>query len=344
MNILVTGGAGYIGSHTIRELKEKGYQPIVLDNLVYGHEKIVRETLDVPLIEGDIKDKIILDEIFCGRHPLTRNISIDGVIHFAAYAYVEESIMDPMKYYKNNVVGSLNLIESIINFNKTFNKNIPIVFSSTCATYGDIKSFPIVESTEQNPINPYGWSKLIVEKFLNDFGRSHGLKSVIFRYFNAAGAHPNGDLGEDHDPETHLIPLIFDVISKKRDHLKIFGNDYLTKDGTCIRDFIHVCDLASAHTKGLSWLLNQKNSKNFSPEVFNLGNGSGYSVLEIIKSVEFVTGLKVNKKLSPRRIGDPPILISCSKKAIDFLKWKPKYQNIETIIEHSWNWYCNSKK
>lgn len=341
MNILITGGAGYIGSHTVRQLQNAGYNPIVLDNLVNGHEKVVKNILKVPLIIGNVGDKNLLDSILIGNHPSTNNKKIDGIIHFAAFAYVGESISEPLKYFKNNIVETLIILESIINHKKNFNRNIPIVFSSTCATYGLIRKLPITEDSEQNPINPYGQSKLIVEKFLNEFGKAYGLKSVILRYFNAAGADPKGDIGEDHDPETHLIPLIFDVISGKKKFLEIFGDDYETDDGTCIRDYIHVNDLADAHILSLEWLCKQKESKNFQPEIFNLGNGKGYSVKDIINSVELVTGLKVKTKLSDRRPGDPPILISSSSKAMEFLKWSPKYPNIDQIIKHAWLWYCN---
>lgn len=345
MSILVTGGAGYIGSHTVRALKKANLDPIVLDNLVYGHEKIVTEKLNVPFIKGDIGDQKLINNLLDGTHEITKTSRIKGIIHFAAYAYVGESISDPLKYYKNNVKKSLDFLDSIISHNLKNKISIPIVFSSTCATYGYPKNFPINEDNNQNPINPYGWSKFFVERFLKDFGKSYGLKSVIFRYFNAAGADPYGDLGEDHTPETHLIPLIFDVISGKKEFLEVFGNDYPTKDGTCIRDYIHVNDLADAHIKGLNFLFNKKNSLNgFFPEIFNLGNGKGYSVKEVIEKTELVTGKKVNYKITRRRDGDPPILISSSDKASDILNWEPKYKKLELIIEHSWKWYCKNKK
>ncbi len=343
MSILVTGGAGYIGSHTVRALKKKNFNPIVLDNLVYGHEKIVTERLNVPFIEGDISDQNLISNLLKGNNLLTKESKIEGIIHFAAYAYVGESIKNPIKYYKNNVEKSLNLLESIVQFNKNSAQFIPIVFSSTCATYGYPQKVPISEDNIQNPINPYGWSKFFVERFLKDFGESYGLKSVIFRYFNAAGADPSSDIGEDHNPETHLIPLIFDVISGKKEILEVFGDDYPTLDGTCIRDYIHVNDLADAHIKGLNFLFNQKNKlKGFSPEIFNLGNGKGFSVKEVIEKVSLVTGKKINYKIAKRREGDPPVLISSSDKAFDILGWEPRYKEIELIIEHAWKWYCRN--
>ena len=347
MSILVTGGAGYIGSHTVKALKESNLNPIVLDNLVCGHEKIVTERLKVPFIEGEVGDQKLINNLLNGENSFTKESPIEGIIHFAAYAYVGESVINPLKYYKNNVRASLDFLDSIVNYNLNNMKSLPIVFSSTCATYGYPQNLPITEENIQEPINPYGWSKFFVERLLKDFGKSYGLKSVIFRYFNAAGADPQSDIGEDHNPETHLTPLIFDVISGKKEILEIFGDDYPTKDGTCIRDYIHVNDLADAHIKGLNFLFNKKNLESkFSPEIFNLGNGKGYSVKEVIEKAELVIGKKLNYKISKRREGDPPVLISSSKKSEDILNWEPKYKKIEIIIDHAWKWYCknNSNK
>ena len=339
MNILITGGAGYIGSHTVSSLLKEGFNPIVIDNLVNGHEEIVRKKLKVPFIKGNVGNKELIDKILRGDHIETNYEKVDGIIHFAAYAYVGESIIKPLEYYKNNIGESLNLFESVIDFNKNFDRNIPIVFSSTCATYGSTNKIPILENTEQIPINPYGYSKLVIERLLQDFSRAYGIKSIILRYFNAAGADPNGILGEDHQPETHLIPLIFDVISKRKDVLEIFGDNYPTEDGTCIRDYIHVEDLADAHVLSLKRLLSLNSFKKNYCEVFNLGNGKGYSVKQIINSVEKVTGLKVKTKISPRRQGDPPILIASSKKASSMLCWEPKYSDIHTIISSAVEWH-----
>jgi UDP-glucose 4-epimerase len=263
--ILVTGGAGYIGSHTVLALKQAGYNVVILDNLVYGHRDLVEKVLQVELIVGDTGDRALLDNLFKTR-------DITAVMHFSAYAYVGESVTDPAKYYRNNVVGTLTLLEAMLTASvKKF------VFSSTCATYGVPEFVPIPENHPQNPINPYGATKLMVERILSDFDVAYGFQSVRFRYFNAAGANPNGILGEDHNPETHLIPLVLMTALGKRESISIFGTDYPTPDGTCIRDYIHVNDLADAHILGLEYLLKGGDS-----EVFNLGNGSGFSVKEVI--------------------------------------------------------------
>ncbi len=259
--ILITGGAGYIGSHACLALKHRGYNVIILDNLVYGHRDLVEKVLQVELVVGDTNDRALLDRLF-------QTYNIGAVMHFAAYAYVGESVTEPAKYYRNNVTGTLTLLEAMLAASV---KNF--VFSSTCATYGVPETVPIPEEHPQNPINPYGGTKLMVEKILADFDRAYNLKSVFFRYFNAAGADPSGLLGEDHTPETHLIPLVLFTALGKRKSISIFGTDYPTPDGTCIRDYIHVTDLANAHLLGLEYLL-----KGGDTEVFNLGNGSGFSV------------------------------------------------------------------
>lgn len=320
--ILVTGGAGYIGSHTVLALKSAGYEVIILDNLVYGHRDLVEQVLQVELIVGDISDRSLLDNIFQTR-------KVDAVMHFSAYAYVGESVTNPAKYYQNNVVGTLILIEAMIA--ASINK---FVFSSTCATYGIPQFIPITEDHPQNPINPYGATKLMVERILADFDVAYNLKSVRFRYFNAAGANPDGFLGEDHNPETHLIPLILQTALGKREFISIFGTDYPTPDGTCIRDYIHVNDLADAHILGLEYLLNGGES-----EVFNLGNGNGFSVREVIAAAEEVTGRVINIKECDRRPGDPPALIGTSEKAIKMLNWQPQYSGIKEIVSHAWQWH-----
>ncbi|PSB33466.1 UDP-glucose 4-epimerase GalE [Chlorogloea sp. CCALA 695] len=320
--ILVTGGAGYIGSHAVKALIGAGYEVIVLDNLVYGHRELVEEVLKVELIVGDISDRPLLDKLFASRN-------IAAVMHFSAYAYVGESVTDPAKYYRNNVIGTITLLEAMIASSiKQF------VFSSTCATYGVPHTVPITEDHPQNPINPYGATKLMVERILQDFDVAYGLKSVYFRYFNAAGADPTGLLGEDHNPETHLLPLVLMAALGKRDSVAIFGTDYPTPDGTCIRDYIHVTDLADAHILGLEYLLNGGDTS-----VFNLGNGQGFSVKEAIDTARSVTGREIKVVMSDRRPGDPPILVGSSDKARNILGWEPKYPALKEILTHAWKWH-----
>jgi UDP-glucose 4-epimerase len=321
-SILVTGGAGYIGSHAVQALQNAGYEAIVLDNLVYGHREFVEQALGAKLIVGDISDRALLDEVFA-THEIT------AVMHFAAYAYVGESVSDPAKYYRNNVVGTLTLLEAMLAASvKT------IVFSSTCATYGVPQSVPVTEDQPQNPINPYGRTKLMVEKILADFDKAYGLKSICFRYFNAAGADPAGLLGEDHSPETHILPLVLLTALGKRESFSILGTDYPTPDGTCIRDFIHVADLAQAHVLGLEQLLKFGES-----DVFNLGNGNGFSVREVIETAKLVTGQPIKVTEGDRRPGDPPILVGSGEKARRILGWQPQYADLKEILLHSWNWH-----
>jgi UDP-glucose 4-epimerase len=322
INVLVTGGAGYIGSHTVLALQNQGYQIIVLDNLIYGHRELIEIFPAVKLIVGDINDAQLLKNIFS-------TYDITAVIHFAAYAYVGESITDPRKYYRNNVVGSLTLLEAMVDHG--INK---IVFSSTCATYGIPDTVPITEDQLQNPINPYGTSKLAVEKILLDFSQAYGFKSVIFRYFNAAGADPKGRVGEDHTPETHLIPLILYTALGKRSQINIYGTDYSTPDGTCIRDYIHVSDLAQAHILGLEYLLQGGNTN-----IFNLGNGNGFSVREMIETAQLVTNRPIKVLEGDRRPGDPPILVGSSAKAHRILGWQPQYPLAKDILHHAWSWH-----
>ncbi|MCE2696089.1 MAG: UDP-glucose 4-epimerase GalE [Nostocales cyanobacterium LE14-WE4] len=326
-SILVTGGAGYIGSHTVLALKQAGYEVVILDNLVYGHRDLVEQVLRVELIEGDTSDRLLLDNLFQSRN-------FAAVMHFSAYAYVGESVTDPAKYYRNNVLGTLTLLESML---AASIKNF--VFSSTCATYGVPNFIPITEDHPQNPINPYGATKLMVERILTDFDVAYNFKSVRFRYFNAAGANPQGLLGEDHHPETHLIPLVLQTALGQRESISIFGTDYPTPDGTCIRDYIHVNDLADAHVLGLEYLLNGGES-----EVFNLGNGNGFSVREVIAAAEDVTGMVISVQECDRRIGDPPALIGTSEKARKILNWQPQYPGIKDIVSHAWQWHQTRHK
>ena len=320
--ILVTGGAGYIGSHAVLALQQAGYEVIVLDNLSYGHRELVEQVLKVKLIVGDTSDRALLDQLFA-----THNIA--AVMHFAAYIAVGESVVEPAKYYRNNVIGTLTLLEAMLN--ASINK---FIFSSTCALYGEPKIVPIPEDHPFNPISPYATSKLMVEQMLSDFDVAYNLKSVRFRYFNAAGADPNGLLGEDHSPETHLIPLVLLTALGKRDSVSIFGTDYDTRDGTCIRDYIHVADLAQAHVLGLDYLLKGGDS-----QVFNLGNGNGFSVREVIETAKQVTGKEIKIVESDRRPGDPPILVGSSDKARKIIGWNPKYPDVKEIITHAWQWH-----
>ncbi|HBB35433.1 MAG TPA: UDP-glucose 4-epimerase GalE [Cyanobacteria bacterium UBA8803] len=320
--ILVTGGAGYIGSHAVLALTKAGYEVIVLDNLSYGHQELVEEVLKVKLIVGDIEDRALLDRLFA-----TYNIT--AVMHFAAYIAVGESVSHPDKYYRNNVTGTLTLLEAMVA--AAIDK---LVFSSSCALYGIPKSIPLVEDHPQDPISPYAKTKWMVEQILDDFDRAYGLHSVSFRYFNAAGADPSGLLGEDHIPETHLIPLVLFAALGKLNSVSIFGTDYDTIDGTCIRDYIHVVDLAQAHVLGLEYLLNGGNST-----AFNLGNGSGFSVRELIKTAEEVTGKEIKIVEGDRRSGDPPVLVGSSDKAKRVLGWYPQYPSLRDILAHAWQWH-----
>ena len=316
-NILVTGGAGYIGSHTCKALAEDGLVPIAYDNMSSGHEWAVRWG---PLERGDILDQARLDEVFKAYRP-------SAVIHFAAHAYVGESVEQPAKYYRNNVVGSLNLLEVMRDYGVR-----KIVFSSSCATYGNPQQIPIPDDHPQNPINPYGASKLIIERMLADFDAAYGLCSVSLRYFNAAGADPDGEIGEDHDPETHLIPLVLEAAAGERPHVTIYGTDYDTPDGTCIRDYVHVTDLAEAHVLALKSL-----RKKGLIESFNLGTGMGYSVREVIETARVVTGRTIPIVEGLRRPGDPPRLVADATRAKNKLSWKPQYSDLNQIIATAWH-------
>jgi UDP-glucose 4-epimerase len=322
MAILVTGGAGYIGSHTVLYLKQRGEEVIVLDNLQKGHRDAV---LDAKFYKGDLKDDGILDQIFNTHH-------IDAVIHFAANSLVGESVEKPLEYYDNNVIGTYHLVKKMIEHGVK-----KIVYSSTAATYGNPVRVPIQEDDPTVPTNPYGDTKLAIEKMLKWADGAYGLKSVSLRYFNAAGADPEGRIGEDHTPETHLIPIVLQVALGQRDKVSIFGDDYPTEDGTCIRDYIHVMDLAEAHYLALQKLNNTNESG-----VYNLGNGKGFSVKEVIETCRKVTKREIPVEIAPRRAGDPSVLIASSEKAKRELGWEPKYPSLEEIITHAWNWHKNN--
>ncbi|MGB0334436.1 MAG: UDP-glucose 4-epimerase GalE [Opitutales bacterium] len=320
MNVLVVGGAGYIGSHCVRQLAEAGHRPVVLDNLVFGHRSAVSS--EIPFYNADLGDQEAVAKIL-------KDESIELVMHFAAFAYVGESVTEPRKYYENNFVATLRLLETMLDSGVT-----KFVFSSTCATYGEPESLPIVETLPQAPINPYGQTKLDVENCLKAFAKAYGLSFAAFRYFNAAGAAEDGSIGEDHSPETHLIPLVIDAATGRRENIKIFGTDYDTPDGTCLRDYVHVDDLSRAHIAAFEKLEN--------PGVglfYNLGTGTPNSVREIIEAVENVTGLKVPVVEDARRAGDPPALFADSSKAQNELGWEIKYTDVADIIETAWRWH-----
>ncbi|TVP86435.1 MAG: UDP-glucose 4-epimerase GalE [Thioalkalivibrio sp.] len=317
--VLVTGGAGYIGSHACKALAEAGYTPIVFDNLVYGHRWAVRWG---PLEVGDIADRERLDEVMRRYRPA-------AVMHFAAFTYVGESVTDPGKYYRNNVAGTLTLLEAMRD-----HAIRRMIFSSTCATYGMPRQIPMTESHPQAPINPYGASKLMIERILGDFDAAHDLRSVSLRYFNAAGADPQNEVGEAHDPETHLVPLVLDAAARRRAEITIFGDDYDTADGTCIRDYIHVTDLAQAHVLALQALESGAGST-----AYNLGNGQGFSVREVIDCARRVTGREIPVVMGTRRAGDPARLVGDASRAIAELGWSPAYANLDRIVATAWAWH-----
>jgi UDP-glucose-4-epimerase GalE len=322
--VLITGGAGYVGSHTCKAIAARGYLPVCLDNLMYGHARAVHWG---PLVKGDIADSLVLDQIFSDYRP-------KAVIHFAAYAYVGESVEHPAKYYQNNVAGSISLLEAMRRHDC---KNI--IFSSSCSTYGMPLQIPIPENHPQLPINPYGRTKLMMEQIIRDYGSAYGIRYAILRYFNAAGADPEGQIGEDHDPETHLIPLLLQTVQGRRDYTEIYGTDYDTPDGTAIRDYIHVADLAGAHLLALKYL-SQSDQNLF----VNLGTGHGNSVMEVIQAVQLVTGIPVVYRTVGRRPGDPPALVAKAEKAASLLGWKPEFIDIQETISTAWNWHQSQWK
>ena len=319
MAVLVTGGAGYIGSHACKLLAQQGYVPVAFDSLVTGWARAVKYG---PLVQGDLMDRTALDAVFAEYEPV-------AVMHFAALSQVGEATREPGKYWRNNVLGSLNLVEAMIEADC---KNL--VFSSTCATYGDQDGVVLDEHSGQKPLNAYGASKRAVEEILRDFGTSHGLESVIFRYFNVAGADVDGEIGEWHQPETHLIPVMIEAAAGARGALTIYGTDYATPDGTCVRDYVHVMDLVDAHLKGLEWLLEGKGSR-----AFNLGTGTGFSVKEVIAECKTATGHEVPHSIGPRRAGDAAALVSGSRRAVEELGWTPERSTLQDMIADAWRWY-----
>ncbi|MDP4094308.1 MAG: UDP-glucose 4-epimerase GalE [Bacillota bacterium] len=319
MAILVTGGAGYIGSHTVAELLEMNEDVVIIDNLEKGHEKAVTGGR---FYKGDLRDDEFLTKVF-------KEEDIEAVIHFAAYSLVGESVGDPLKYYNNNVASTLKLLTAMKE-----HRVGKIVFSSTAATYGEPEKVPILEDNRTLPTNPYGETKLAVEKALKWADKAYGIKYTALRYFNAAGAHLSGRIGEDHNPESHLIPIILQAALGKRDKVSIFGDDYNTPDGTCMRDYIHVVDLARAHVLALKRLRIGGES-----EIFNLGNGKGFSVKEVIEAAREVTGIDIKSEISGRRAGDPAVLVASSEKAKKELCWKPEFDDLKTIIETAWKWH-----
>ncbi|WP_226527889.1 UDP-glucose 4-epimerase GalE [Metabacillus niabensis] len=325
MAVLVCGGAGYIGSHAVSELLDRNEEVVVVDNLQKGHLPAVLE--GVKFYNGDLRDEAFLKNVF-------QENDIEAVIHFAADSLVGESVEKPLQYYENNVYGTMCLLKVIQEFGVK-----KIVFSSTAATYGEAENIPIVETDPTVPTNPYGETKLAVEKMLKWSEQAYGLKYVVLRYFNVAGAHMEGKLGEDHDPETHLIPIILQVALGDREKIMIFGDDYNTEDGTCIRDYIHVTDLADAHILAI-----EKLRKDHTSATYNLGNGNGFSVKEVIETARKVTGHPIPAEVAPRRAGDPAVLIASSEKAINELGWKPKYADLHTMIESAWNWFQKNPK
>jgi len=317
MTVLVTGGAGYIGSATVELLRARGSDVVVIDNLVYGHRSAVDE--DIPFYKGNVGDADLVEHII-GEH------NIDACIHFAAYAYVGESVTDPAKYFENNTIQTNSLLNALIR--KDVKK---FVFSSTCATYGDPQRIPIDEMHPQKPVNPYGWTKFMTERILESYDTAYGLKFAALRYFNAAGA--TGRCGEHHDPETHLIPNALRAAAGELPFVSVYGSDYDTPDGTCIRDYIHIADLAEAHARALGYL-NDGGSSTF----INLGNGKGFSVLDVIETARRVTGRTISVKTEPRRAGDPDRLIADAEKASRLLLWKPEHADIESIVRSAWEW------
>ena len=324
MNILVVGGAGYIGAHAVNLLKKEGYNPVIYDDLSKGHEEAAG-ILGTKLIKGDLGDKNRIKEVLAEE-------KIEAVMHFAAFIEVGESVSSPAKYYNNNVSKVLELLDAMVESNVKY-----FVFSSTAATFGEPQSEKINEEHPQNPINPYGRTKLMVEEILKDYEKAYGLKSVVLRYFNASGSDENGIIGESHNPETHLIPLILQAASGKRKSIKVYGTDYNTKDGTCIRDFVHVYDLAKAHILGMRKMINENASLNY-----NLGSGEGFSVNELIKKAKEITGVDFTVENDERRAGDPAVLVADSAKAKKELGWNIEY-DLNSIISSAWKWEQNRK-
>lgn len=324
MRILVVGGAGYIGSHMVKMLLDAGQSVVTLDNLANGHRDAV---LGGEFVLGDLDDTVLLDGLF-------RSHNFDAVMHFASFIQVGESVKDPAKYYRNNVVCTLNLLDAMVTHGVR-----KFIFSSTAAIFGEPCYTPIDEAHPREPINPYGRSKLMVEQVLADYDLAYGLKSVCLRYFNAAGADPDGRLGERHDPETHLIPLVLQAAAGQRESISVYGDNYATPDGSCIRDYIHVADLCEAHFLALKYLFNRNRSA-----AYNLGNGRGFSVHEVIDSARRVTGKTIHVVRESRRDGDPAVLVADSSLAREVLGWKPKHSDLDAIVGHAWRWELGSAK
>ncbi|MFB1097880.1 UDP-glucose 4-epimerase GalE [Terribacillus sp. JSM ZJ617] len=322
MKVLVTGGAGYIGSHAVAMLLEKGHEAVIIDNIITGHAAAADK--NAIFYEGDLRDAAFLDDVFTKE-------KVDAVVHFAASSLVGESVEDPLKYFGNNVYGMQVLLETMRKHEVK-----KIVFSSTAATYGDTNVVPLTEDLDTNPESPYGESKLMMEKMMKWCDQAYGIKYVSLRYFNVAGAHPSGQIGEDHDPESHLIPIILQTALGQREHISIFGDDYPTEDGTCIRDYIHVVDLIDAHLLALDYL-----DKGGESDIFNLGSSQGFSVKELIDVAREVTGKEIPAKVGPRRAGDPAVLIASSAKAKEILGWNPSRTDMKDIIGDAWRWHQN---
>lgn len=319
MSVLVLGGAGYIGSHTVDRLVEAGEDVAVVDNLITGHRQSVNSK--ARFYEGDVRDKEFMNQVFDQEN-------VEGVIHFAAFSIVPESMQEPLKYFDNNTGGVITLLEVMKDHDVK-----KIVFSSTAATYGEPKAVPISENADQEPTNPYGASKLMMEQIMHWCDVAYGIKFVALRYFNVAGAKADGSIGEDHHPETHLVPIILEVAAGKRDKLIIYGNDYDTADGTCIRDYVHVMDLADAHILALNYLREGNNS-----QAFNLGSSTGFSNLEMLQAARKATGQPIPAEMGPRRAGDPSTLVAASQAAREILNWQPQYDDVESIIATAWQW------
>lgn len=321
MKILIVGGAGYIGSHMVKMLVDSGHDVVTLDSLINGYHDAV---LGGVFVQGDIADRAMLNRLFALN-------KFDGVMHFASHIQVGQSVLDPAKYYRNNVANTQNLLDAMVTYDVRH-----FIFSSTAAIFGEPSYTPIDEAHPKSPINPYGRSKLMVEQMLADYDNAYGLRSVCLRYFNAAGAHPDGLMGERHNPETHLIPLILQAASGRRESISVYGRDYTTSDGTCIRDYIHIMDLCTAHLLALEHLM-----LNGTSAAYNLGNGNGFSVQQVIDAARKVTGCEIKINEAPRRKGDPAVLVADSTLARKKLGWIPQYEYIETIIQHAWEWECN---
>jgi len=320
VSILISGGAGYIGSHTAKSLSRAGFEPVVYDNLSTGHRWAVKWG---PLVEADLSDKASLKQAL-------KQYNVTAAIHFAAHAYVGESVLDPRRYFENNVINTLHLLNTLMDSGINH-----IVFSSSCAVYGEPQSFPISESHVKLPVNPYGDSKLFIERVLDWYGRAYGLRWAALRYFNAAGADPSGELGEVHNPETHLVPRLIEAALGRLESVEIFGVDYPTEDGTAVRDYVHVLDLAEAHVAAVQHLLS--GGESFSA---NLGTGHGVSVREVITAVERVSDSTINAKTAPRRVGDPPVLIADPTNAERILDWHPRFSSLDNIVNSAWDWHC----